>query len=339
MEEQFELRAWRSFRLSKRKVAMLGEDCSDRLDSKQAADDRFLCAGDKLTRKASKGSQRTRFRPGRGDSDVHSFLSVRLTSGIRDDDRELSRALEPSDYLKTNQPPLRLISVGTNKARDLLALAHNALRTEVDTLFRICNSLESQANYLIPIDMERFGRWTSKFSGFVQKFFDYENRELFPLLEQSPKGPLNGHLSVRKRRLVRESVKHQLREIEDWTSRAQSAPTDELSEYFKLLRCPVDKLGLILFGYLDREVMTLPSEFNIRCTKEQLKEFPHKTFRAFARNPEKKLHTTLLLGWLSTSEEAWLRESCSVAKPALVRKWQRNCEHMILAKSLIVDVN
>lgn len=241
---------------------------------------------------------------------------------------------EHSEFFKASHPPLCLKPLGKDMRLDVILLGQNAVRVEIDTLFKIVTRLDTRGSSITKGDIRNLKKWAAGFISFVQKFFEFEDTELYPLLEANGKNSLTGNMDLKKRKLVRDCFKTYAQEFGDWTARADSAPVGDIVGNFCLLRTPVDKIALLLFGYFDRQQKALLPEIGLRLNDEELETFPARTLKAFSSNPDKKTHSTLLLSWMTGEDAEWRNRVFPASKISQIQSWGSSDEHVKRAKLL-----
>jgi len=205
-----------------------------------------------------------------------------------------SRILLPKQIHGSGRPSIILSPYGTNWALDVLSLAHNGVRKELQDCYEILSYYELNWENTFKDEVSRFFAWWEIFESFILRYFEAEEELLFPWIVDAggflSDSFLEANRGDRKRKMVRlikgigRSHKAFLRE-------------DMRSELVTSLKFSVDRLTIMLMEYFGEEEIVLPPVIAGLFTLADKKEFDKKWADFFTTGPGGGLDCIQLSRW------------------------------------------
>jgi len=184
-----------------------------------------------------------------------SFNNV---AGVTADPRpqpDSKRILVPKLIHGAGRPSIIFSPYGSNWALDVLVLAHNGVRKELQDCYEILSYYELNWENAFSDEVSRFFAWWEIFQAFVLRYFDAEEQLLFPWITEA-----GGFLSDSLLEANRLDRKKKMSRLLSGIGRSQKSflRDDMRSELVTSLKFSVDRLTIMLMEYFGEEEIVLP---------------------------------------------------------------------------------
>lgn len=171
----------------------------------------------------------------------------------------------------TRSPLLAFVEFSGRSGMDRLLLFHNAMRSELFSLYAISSSMEKRALDVNENDAESFYTWIGLFGDFVRLYFCASERYVFHTIESTCDMELKERLVRKNRCQAKLEIVFKLEALEG-LKRRMNATSRNCSEVVQLLSKHVDSFALSLLQYLDAEIEQVPTILTSYFHEERILE-------------------------------------------------------------------